>query len=308
RGEMVPCGSNKITYVATKSGISDTCSFTVSVDCDKETIYCKAKALNSSYMYIDRVQFAGIDTITGNNGGYHYFNTACGSVRSGQTYSLCVTPGYPGSTYKVYWKIWIDYNADGFFDPLTEEAVYGYGTTVMCANITMPAYLPSRLTRMRIIQSYTGYPPNPCHSPLYGEVEDYCISLNGGTVFGPEAGRSAISVTPSVLRVPADGVNHADKSPVNGLDERTHDGWSTPFDVDIFPNPTSSEVSIKALFGAIAELQIYNSQGKMVWQNGTHSVSPNLQLEVSNWSDGIYTVVLRSSDNQQIIRRFVVHR
>lgn len=302
KGDLVPCGDNLITYVATKDGKSDTCSFMVSVDCEKETSYCKPKAQNSSYMFINRVEFSTIDTTTGDNGGYHYFNKPCGTIDEGQTYWLCVTPGYLSTLYKVYWKLWIDFNADGYFDPFTEEVVYGYGNTSMCANIKMPSNLPSKLTRMRIIMSYSDYPPNPCFSPLFGEVEDYCIAMDGAVQLGSGIGVGSIRVKP--VELVSKEFNRMEIA-----DEKLtiYNDQSISFLVDLYPNPSSQAVNINSIVGEIAEFEIYNGNGKLILHSDPQLTKNENAISVEEWANGIYTIIIRSKTSDQLIKRFVVN-
>ncbi|MBK7696837.1 MAG: hypothetical protein IPI30_21740 [Saprospiraceae bacterium] len=104
----------------------------------------------------------------------------------GKTYNLCLAPGFGGPNYQVYWKVWIDYNADGDFYDADELVAYGTGTGVLCGNITIPGNCncPTRSTRMRVSMAYGGYPSNPCCTFSYGEVEDYCVIIQPQTLTG----------------------------------------------------------------------------------------------------------------------------
>ena len=258
-------------------------------------------------MYNNRVEFAGIDTITGDNGGYHYFNKACGNIESGKTYPICVSPGFLSGSYKVYWKIWIDFNSDGFFDPVTEEVVYGYGTTTMCATLTMPASLPSKLTRMRVIMSYGNYPVSPCSSPLFGEVEDYCISMNGGTNFGPLDKSSFLSVKPIEFECAQNCEENKKRMQEQDEDILEFNTDLISFAVDLFPNPSSTNVSIKSKMGDIAEFEIYDNSGKMILHSDPVRTKNENSFSVKTWSNGMYTIIIRSKSAEQLIKRFIVN-
>ncbi len=300
KGDMVPCGRNKISYVASKDGKKDSCSFYVTVDCDQESIYCKNKALNSKYMFINQVQFAGIDTITGDNGGYHYFNKPCGIIESNKSYTICLSPGYLSASYKVYWKVWIDYNADGFFDPVTEEVVYGNGNTTMCAEIKMPQYMPDKMTRMRVILSYSGYPTDPCTAPLFGEVEDYCIAMNGGGGFGQHKQGNFIKVYSQQLTA-------VEKKDVQYVEAQRSLGPEN-FELMVFPIPSSDKVFIQGIDAVQFEIEVFNHQGKQVYRSTPGSYNEFLELNVQDWESGVYNVICRSREGLTRIKRFVVNR
>jgi hypothetical protein len=102
------------------------------------------------------------------------------------SYPVSLTPGFPGGSYSEYFKIWIDYNANGTFDEPMElafDAGSGSQNTVT-GTITVPISLAlaAGSTRMRVGMSYvgifgTGTPPSSCGTYAYGEVEDYCVTL-----------------------------------------------------------------------------------------------------------------------------------
>lgn len=309
QGDLLPCGNNKISYTVQKDGKSDTCSFNIFVDCEKESIYCKAKALNSTYMFINRVEFAGIDTITGDNGGYKYFNKACGKISAGQTYPICVTPGFLTNTYNVYWKIWIDFNADGFFDPVTEEVVYGFGTTTMCATLTMPQYLPSKQTRMRVIMSFSGYPASPCSSPLYGEVEDYCILMNGAVAALPENDPKPFAFIPVQLHCAKDCEENEKRilEYKNSGDLKIREQLNPAFYVDLFPNPSSNQIRVISNSAELTDYEIYNNHGKMILKSVDRKAGNEFNFSVGDWPAGIYSIIIFNNSGGQIIKRFMVN-
>jgi hypothetical protein len=261
-------------------------------------------------MYINRVEFAGIDTTTGDNGGYKFFNTTCGKVTQGQSYPICVSPGFLNSTYTVYWKIWIDFNADGFFDPVTEEVVYGFGTTTMCANLTMPASLPSKQTRMRVIMSYLNYPANPCTSPVFGEVEDYCILMNGATSSLPENETNGIRFNPVKLHCAA---NCEEKNEKQSDDSNISDDLNprndkiSIFDVSLFPNPSSQKVNVISNSSDLTDYEIYNNQGKMILRSVDREAGPSYAFSVGDWPNGIYTIIINNNEGKHLIKRFTVN-
>jgi hypothetical protein len=105
---------------------------------------------------------------------------------AGNSYPISLTPGFPGGSYSEYFKLWIDYNANGTFDEPTElafDAGSGSQNTVT-GTITVPeaAALAPGSTRMRVGMSYygifgSGAAPTACGTYEYGEVEDYCVNL-----------------------------------------------------------------------------------------------------------------------------------
>ena len=128
--------------------------------------------------------FTNISTTNANYTDYTDLSTL--TLIAGNSYPISLTPGFPGGSYSEYFKVWIDYNANGTFDEPTElafDAGSGSQNTVT-GTITVPeaAALAPGSTRMRVGMSYygifgSGAAPTACGTYEYGEVEDYCINL-----------------------------------------------------------------------------------------------------------------------------------
>lgn len=301
RGELAYCGTHEISYVASRNGQSDTCSFMLHINCDTVSEYCATKAQNSNILWIQKVEFSDINLTTGNNGGYAYFDEPCGSIKAGETYRMCLTPGFRNSPQNVYWKVWIDYNADGVFHNGTELVTYGYGNTTMCADIVMPAGFLRKQARMRVAMSYGSYPAGPCTQILYGEVEDYCLELIPHTGLADPI-HSLQTTAPTQLRCNPpceEQTNHS-----GSLHSRT----STDFpevEFDILPNPANQDLSLQFIKGAAESFTVFNSSGKQVWYHAVQG-SKSFQLDVSTWQDGVYHILVYYSEGIQISKRFVV--
>lgn len=165
-----------------------------------EISYCSSQGNNSSYEWIASVKI-GSFTKTSGAASYSDFTGTTVTLAPGSAYSVTLTPGFSGSTYNEYWKIWIDYNKDGDFDDSGELAFDGGGlissTETGTMNISSSA---NGTTRMRVSMKYNGA-QSQCESFSYGEVEDYTVSF-GGTPPPPPTcdiptGRSTSSITTS---------------------------------------------------------------------------------------------------------------
>ncbi len=176
--------------------------------------YCSSGGNNSSYEWISNVT---IGTFSNNSGatGYSDFTNQTVSVDEGQSYSLSLTPGFSGTVYQEYWKIWIDYNADGDFSDAGELAFDGGGLTnaTETGTISIPAGLGGTTTRMRVSMKWNAA-QTECETFSYGEVEDYTIDIGGG---GPTCD------TPTGLAATAVGTTSAtlDWSDVSGANGYT---------------------------------------------------------------------------------------
>jgi PKD repeat protein len=133
---------------------------------------------------------AGVEVGTMNNAsgaaGYTDFTSITCDLTGGNNVNVTLTPGFSGSTYTEYWKIWIDYNNDHDFEDAGEEVFSGYGSSVVSGSFTVASGIDV-VTRMRVSMKYAGY-PTPCETFTYGEVEDYTANVyTSGTNYPPAA-------------------------------------------------------------------------------------------------------------------------
>lgn len=88
-----------------------------------------------------------------------------------------------GTFYNGYSKVYIDYNRDGVFDPVTENVgggVVNAGTQLMASTFTVPSNAQLGITGMRVVyQVYgTSTSVSPCGTYPSGETEDYLINIS----------------------------------------------------------------------------------------------------------------------------------
>ncbi|MGD9994049.1 MAG: GEVED domain-containing protein [Salinivirgaceae bacterium] len=157
------------------SGASNTVNVTTPAEA---VVYCASKGSNATYEWIAGVKL-GTFTKTSGGAGYTDFTTTQINLTSGQSYALTLTPGFSGSTYQEYWKIWIDYNKNGVFD--TDELAFDAGSlssSAVSGNLTLPISATGT-TRMRVSMKYNGA-QTACETFSYGEVEDYTVVISQG--------------------------------------------------------------------------------------------------------------------------------
>ena len=186
-------GTYSVTLTATNSAGSDSevKSNYIVVDVAGVT-YCTSQGNNYSYEYIGRVQVGDLDN-SSSGSNYTDFTSYTAHLTAGASVSVILTPVFPGSTYTEYWKIWIDYNGDGDFVDSGEEVFSKSGTSTVSGSVTVPSNA-SGTTRMRVTMKYNAAPTS-CETFSYGEVEDYTVSIAGGSVLPPVANFTATPTT-----------------------------------------------------------------------------------------------------------------
>lgn len=102
----------------------------------------------------------------------------------GLTYPISLSQITSGATfYSAYFNVFIDYDNNGYFDPVTER-VFDAPTSstgpvsTVTGNVTIPVTATLGLVRMRVVLQEGGNATSPpCASYTYGETEDYIINL-----------------------------------------------------------------------------------------------------------------------------------
>ncbi len=300
-GSVIPCGKTRVSYTASKDGVSDTCSFNIEVNCDSISKYCNNRALNTGVMWIDRITVGAIHNTSGDNGGYAYFNQPCGVFENNKVYDLCVEPGFKSNVYVVYWKVWIDFNNDGEFQA-TELVLLGSGSTGLCGKFSLPQNYMTGKVRMRVIMSYGGYASSACSSVVYGEVEDYCVELTkNGTIIL----QTSENTYPRSLKC----VRNCEEKAQGQFDEgslisRT---TSTLSGFEVVPNPARDEVSLFGNTKEISGLNIYDLNGKLIWRK-IAPVQAQEIIDVSHWSEGVYYILVEYYNKPQAVQKLIVQR
>jgi PKD repeat protein len=183
-------GTYTVTLTAENALGSDTETKTDYITVQEVVIeYCDSSGGSQSYEYIAGVEVADLYNSSGAS-GYSDFTYMTANLVEGESAAVSLTPGFPGSSYTEWWKIWIDYNVDGDFTDSGEEVFSGSGASTVSGSFTPPAGTAGVTTRMRVSMSYSTYPPI-CGSFTYGEVEDYTVYISDGGCQEPVADFSA---------------------------------------------------------------------------------------------------------------------
>lgn len=160
---------------------------------------CGATVSNTADTDIGNVTFAGINQGTATpvlsnpaaTGTYSNFNAGPqASVEKGGFYPISLSQITSGATfYSAWFNVFIDWNGDGVFDPITERAFTSAaatsGTTpTQTGTIAVPSNAVVGPRYMRVILDEGGSATSgPCTSFSYGEIEDYIVNVVCPTTF-----------------------------------------------------------------------------------------------------------------------------
>lgn len=157
----------------------------------------------------------GITNITHNNTGcnfqpnnYGYYPNKLLTAVQGCSFNISVQGG---ATYIQGFCIWIDFNQDGDYVD-AGELVYNSGAAgaqVFTGTCNVPANALLGNTRMRVRSNYQAPPTSPCNAQIFGEVEEFPVTIVANTDNAPViddvticAGTSAVltATSPGVIR------------------------------------------------------------------------------------------------------------
>jgi hypothetical protein len=144
------------------------------------TGYCTPSPSSVDGSGITNVTLGTINNTTGSEpGNYGDYSAQVADVIQGapaQAFSIEYTTGYV-----YYTKIWVDWNNDLIFDPVTEEVYDGASTsaspTVLSGTFAIPAGTPLGNYRVRIGGTYNTSPITPCYTGSWASLEDYTINV-----------------------------------------------------------------------------------------------------------------------------------
>ncbi len=152
--------------------------------CTQQPGYCRAQGRFPWHDWIHRVKIANMDSYSGKS-PYTDFTSRTVRLTKGYEYKATLTTGYSWETFNERWRIWIDYNRDGAFNPQTEWALdgvlFGPGNGTVQASLTQSLHIrpdaPTGATRMRVAMKRSTEGVGPCESFGFGEVEDYTVII-----------------------------------------------------------------------------------------------------------------------------------
>jgi PKD repeat protein len=171
-------GIYNVSLTATNSAGSNTNTKTDYITVTEYVVtYCASSGSNTSKEWINSVALGSFTKTSGSNNGYGNFTTPAIPILSGNSYSLALSPGFSSKSRPEYWRVWIDYNMDGDFLDNGETVFTADGQKGnLSGTITIPAGLEGE-TRMRVSMKYNAA-PSSCELFVFGEVEDYTLSLS----------------------------------------------------------------------------------------------------------------------------------
>ena len=185
-GSLFPIGSTDVVHnLIAADGVTvlDYCFFTVTIT---DTL-CDPAADINIVEPITLVNVAEINNSSTENpsNDYEDFTSIVGNVVRGQSYTATFE-GFTDGDFTDYFRVFVDWNQDQFFDIATESYYMGSITNSTGIDgiqtsgiIIVPNDAVFGLTTMRIMKNKNNYSPDACTIDSgSGQVEDYKLDVN----------------------------------------------------------------------------------------------------------------------------------
>ena len=260
---LTVCSSGSSAYSSAASFTTTGCSVS----------YCTSAGTNTTYEYISKVVLGTINNTSGNNNGYGNYTALSTNLAGSTAYTITLTPGFTGSSYREYWKVYVDYNKNGVFTDAGENVASVNATAATSATFTIPSTALNGSTRMRIQMRYNAYATSSCGNFTYGEVEDYSVNITGNAQISQGDDQDGVTSLP----LSADAIQ----------------------DMVLYPNPAQDLVTLEFTSPkeGTVNLGVYNLVGqKMISQVQSVREGENMiSINTSTLPKGVYLFELERS-------------
>lgn len=167
------CSISDIDYSDSKLFLTRDCGACLDDD------YCNIiESFGAEFVYINKVAINGYVNVSGNNQGYGNFADAqAEEVFIGGPFSFTLEPGYEDGAFAFDLLGWLDLNGNGEFEDseliIQQNDVAGETSL----SVLIPDDATPGLTRLRVFYSSETDPCSLSSNFVFGEAEDYCITL-----------------------------------------------------------------------------------------------------------------------------------
>ncbi len=148
--------------------------------------YCAAKSTLPWEYWVGNVNFGTINNSSDKfkdfaTLGYSDYTNLSTTLNKGQSYPLSITPGlsWIGNVPNVYCRVWIDFNNNKTFEA-NELVLEKTNANPLTQSVLIPTTAVTGVVRMRVALKFGAY-PTACETFDKGEVEDYLVTIQGGT-------------------------------------------------------------------------------------------------------------------------------
>ncbi len=168
-------GTYGVTLTSTNLFGSNTVTKTNYINVLNTISYCNIQSSSFSNDYIKTVMINSFKKASVGS-AYSDYTSDIIPLTAGVSNTYSLTPKAPNRT--EYWSVYIDLNKDGIFSS-NELMISTSGRNTRSGSFTIPSYVASGETRMRVIMKFGGVPSDACTNIPSGEIEDYTVNIMG---------------------------------------------------------------------------------------------------------------------------------
>ncbi len=159
-------------------GIDNNCDNQIDegIECDEKITYTESYGLSTEYEWIKKVKLESIDNNSGDDIGYGDYTDMSTVLSANSVYKIHLKPGFSGTKYWEFFRVWVDWNQDGDFDDEGELEVQTITYKNTKRYFRVPVDAVPGTTRMRVSMKYGWFAES---DEIFdeGEVEDYTIEV-----------------------------------------------------------------------------------------------------------------------------------
>lgn len=233
--------------------------------------YCISRGNSTADEFIQSVTIGSYTNNSGNNSGYASFTTG-NSYQRGTGYSLTLVPGWTGTIFAEYFRIWADWNGDGDFADAGELAFdQGSASTAAQVNgsITVPTGAALGNTTFRVQMKYNAASTN-CETFSWGEVEDYCVQITAGAATcAIPAGLNTSGLTATTVTLNWQAVSGA-----TSYNVRTRALGATSWSTGIVTGTSANFTGLTACLGYEFQVQSVCASGSSAYSTSVNFITP----------------------------------
>lgn len=264
--------------------------------------YCASNGQNTSIMWIDYVNLGTINQTSAATAGGYYNGTAISTnLVRGTSNAFRFSPGFASTVYRMYWRVWIDYNKNGVFTDAGEQiiSVSTTGSGTYTVNFTVPTSAALGNTRMRVSAKYSSSPTS-CQSFTYGEVEDYTVNITTAT--------SNKGIATASLRLISDeneGLEEGNWDLETDADALlARESTKEEIEVDAYPNPVMDRILVRVntLSNQPRKIKILNLQGGEIMSKELSGGQSEVNFDTKDLMEGSYYIQLQDANRRKTIK------
>ena len=251
---------------------------------------CASAGGDTSSEYIYRFKFGNLNNISGDDGGYGDYTSMSGAADQGQNVTYQLRPKFIGGSHLVHWRVWVDWNEDGFFSDLCEKIIEVSSSHTNNGTFKIPSGVPVGTKKIRVAMNADEL-PSPCGDFNLGEVEDYTfdVLLNTSPIISEEPEGNEINTMNPNIEL------QEEKLDQNKL-------------MHIYPNPTKESFTIHFNEITKGSIVLRNHLGQMIYELDLVGNSNVVKIDFHNLGieEGVYFLSYHNAREKITKKIFVI--